>query len=133
MNLSLGQKQEIFAGLLPQLITRAYEMGLRVRLKELLRAPVQAEWYATHCAVCKKEEPFHAYADHEFKAIGIKNSLHCDGLALDLVLFLDGEPLWSTESYRELGEYWESLHELCYWGGHFGDGGHFSFMDGGRK
>ncbi len=35
MALTVGQKQEIFAGLLPQLITRAYELGFRVRLKEL--------------------------------------------------------------------------------------------------
>jgi len=133
MALSVGQKQEIFAGLLPQLITRAYEMGFRVRLKELLRAPEQAEYYATHCGRCKKEEVFHANEGHDFKAIGIRNSLHCRGLAIDLVLFRDGKPLWATERYRKLGEFWEDLHDLTAWGGRFGDGGHFSFMHGGKR
>jgi hypothetical protein len=134
MALTLGQKQEIFAGLLPQLITRAYELGFRVRLKELLRAPEQAEYNATHCGRCKKEEAFHAHAGHDFKAIGIKNSLHCSGLALDLVLFRKGKPLWASKHYQDLGEYWESLRpELCRWGGRFSDGGHFSITHGGRS
>jgi hypothetical protein len=133
MALTLGQKQEIFAGLLPQLIVRAYELGFRVRLKELLRAIEQAEYNATHCGRCKKEEAFHAHADHGFKAIGIRDSLHCIGLAIDLVLFRKGKPLWASKHYRELGEYWESLHELCRWGGRFGDGMHFSFAHGGRQ
>ena len=132
--MTLGQKQELFAGLLPQLITRAYEMGFRVRLQELRRGKEQAEYNATHCGFCKKEEIRHGRnVDHEFKAIGIKNSLHCDGLALDLVLFRDGKPLWATKRYRELGEYWEALHELCAWGGRFDDGGHFSIMHKGRR
>jgi hypothetical protein len=133
MTLTLGQKQEIFAGLLPDLITRAYEMGFRVRLKELYRAPEQAEYNATHCARCKKEEVTHAHAGHDFKPIGIRNSLHCSGLALDLVLFRDGKPLWATKHYRELGMYWEDLHSLTCWGGRFGDGMHFSITHGGRE
>jgi len=133
MSLTVGHKQEIFAGLLPQLITRAYEMGFRVRLKELYRAPEQAEYNATHCGRCKKEEVTHAHADHDFKPIGIRNSLHCIGLALDLVLFRGGKPLWATEHYRDLGSYWEDLHALTCWGGRFGDGGHFSITHGGRK
>jgi hypothetical protein len=133
MALTLGAKQEIFAGLLPQLITRAYELGFRVRLKELYRAPEQAEYNATHCGKCKKEEVFHAHEGHDFKAIGIRNSLHCSGLALDLVLFRDGKPLWASKHYRDLGEYWEALHELCCWGGRFSDGGHFSITHGGRQ
>jgi hypothetical protein len=141
MALTLGAKQEIFAGLLPQLITRAYELGFRVRLKELLRAPEQAEYNATHCGTCKKRAAAHSGKGHDFHAIGIRNSLHCEGLALDLVLFRDGRPLWATERYRELGEYWESLHELTYWGGRTGkigdrlrrDGGHFAMTHRGRQ
>jgi hypothetical protein len=113
MALTLGQKQEIFAGFLPQLITRAYELGFRVRLKELYRPPEMAEIYAK-------------------RGTGIANSLHCDSLAIDLVLFRNGRPLWATERYRDLGEYWESLHDLNRWGGSFGDGGHFSLTHGGR-
>ena len=133
MALTLGQKQEIFAGLLPQLITHAYELGFRVRLKELLRGEQQAEYYATHCARCGKSDTA-VHSGHDFKAIGIRNSLHCDGLAIDLVLFRDGRPLWATERYRKLGEYWESLRPgLCRWGGRFSDGGHFSITHGDRS
>lgn len=131
---TIGEKQEIFAGLLSQLIVHAYELGFRVRLQELKRGEQQAEYNATHCGSCKKESVFHVHADHEFKAIGIRNSLHCDGLAIDLVLFRDGEPQWSTDRYRDLGDYWESLNpELCYWGGRFGDGHHFSIPHNGVK
>jgi hypothetical protein len=54
-------------------------------------------------------------------------SLHYEGCAGDLLLYYKGEYLKSTEEYRKLGEYWESLHKDCKWGGHWGDGNHFSF------
>ena len=53
-------------------------------------------------------------------------------LAVDLLLFRDGDYLTDSESYRELGEWWEQQHELCRWGGRFSrpDGGHFSLQHG---
>ena len=73
--------------------------------------------------------------DHAFVAIGIENSLHCDGLALDLIVKKDGEILWTTPGYEELGEYWKTLDPLCCWGGDFEheDGGHISITHGGRR
>lgn len=71
----------------------------------------------------------------------MKKSLHFDGLAIDVDLNdKDGNYLNKTEDHREFGEYWESLHPLCYWGGdgkkvdglkH--DGNHYSFSIDGRK
>ena len=139
---ALGPKQELFARLLPRLIDKAHELGYAVRLKELQRGKQQAEWNAKHCRICGDSRKGHAtQADHIFKPIGIENSLHCDGLAIDLVLFKQGAPIWDTEVYRKLGEYWESLDELAYWGGATAkvgdrlshDGGHFSITDGGRQ
>ena len=113
---SVLQKQFLFAALLPELIRHALEHSLTVSLKELLRTDEQAAIYAA-------------------QGKGIKNSLHRKGLAIDLILFKGGKPLWDTESYRFLGEFWESLHPLCCWGGHFRrrDAYHFSITHGGVK
>jgi len=111
---TLGKKQELFASLLPVLLNHAHTLGYQVRLRELWRTKEQAEWNARDGS-------------------GIVNSLHCKGLAIDLVLFRDLKMMRKTESYRQLGEFWEDIHDLTAWGGRFGDGGHFSIMHGGVK
>lgn len=71
----------------------------------------------------------------------MKNSLHYDGLAMDIDLCdADGQYLRDSESHRKYGEFWESLHELCFWGGDGkkkdglkNDGNHYSITDAGRK
>ena len=65
------------------------------------------------------------------KARGIRASLHCDRLAIDLV-FRDehGDVIACPSS---LGDWWEKQHPLARWGGRFGDPPHFSFEFGGRK
>jgi hypothetical protein len=112
--MKLGEKQELFAQLLPRLLDKAHQLGYRVRLKELLRTPEMAQIYAE-------------------QGKGIANSLHTKGLAIDLILFRDGQPLWSSVDYTELGEFWEGIHPLCRWGGRFNDGCHFSLEHGGVK
>ena len=130
----LGAKQELFARLLPKLISQAHRLGYQVRLKEIYRFPEQAKYNSTHCGKCKKTKNAHKRIEsHAFRAIGILNSLHCKGLAIDMVLFKDGKPQWSSSSYKKLGVWWENLHELCCWGGRFSDGGHFSLTHGGKK
>lgn len=62
---------------------------------------------------------------------GAANSCHKIRLALDLNLFRDGKYLTSTEDYRPLGEFWESIGGT--WGGRFSDGNHFSLEHDGRK
>jgi len=61
------------------------------------------------------------------------NSLHYDGLAVDIDLTKGGQYLSRTEDHRQFGEYWEGLNPLCCWGGRFGDGNHYSVTMGGRK
>jgi hypothetical protein len=63
----------------------------------------------------------------------MKNSLHYEGLAVDIDLFKDGRYLVSTEDHRQFGEYWESLDSECAWGGRFKDGNHYSISFQGRK
>ncbi len=112
--MTLGQKQELFARLLPFLFFKALMLGYQIRPKELQRSREQAR-------------------RNEASGTGIANSLHCDCLAIDLVLFKDGQPCWGSEDYTELGEFWESLHELASNGRDFNDGGHFSIRHGGRR
>ena len=69
------------------------------------------------------------------------NSLHFDGLAIDIDLFKpDGTYCDKTEDHKQFGDYWESLHELTFWGGNGikedglkYDGNHYSITMGGRK
>jgi hypothetical protein len=70
----------------------------------------------------------------------MKNSLHYDGLAVDIDLFKDGVYLASTEDHKPFGDYWESLHEDTFWGGNGikpdglkYDGNHYSVTYQGKK
>lgn len=139
MNLPLGKKQELFARLQPLLFIYAQQiLGFEIRPKELLRDRKIAKWNSEHCRECEGTEDAEQHPiDHDFVAIGIEDSLHCDGLAIDIILSKNGEIQWSSELYKDLGEYWKSLHELCCWGGDFAppkqDGGHFSVTHNNRK
>jgi len=139
--MTLGEKQELFAQLLVPLLTKAHTLGFGVRIKEVYRAPEQCHYNATHCGECGKEDFLHVNQTHPFTPIGIEHSLHGDGLAVDLILTHDQVPIWRVEDYRELGEFWESLDPLCYWGGPTQkdgdrlkrDGVHFSITHNGKQ
>jgi hypothetical protein len=115
--MTLGQKQRLFARLLPRLLDFAHAQGYEVSFGEFWRSPETAAAYARD-------------------GRGIANSLHVDRLAADLNLFRNGTYLTDTSDHLPLGEYWESLHHLCCWGGRFRprpDGNHYSLEHGGRK
>lgn len=59
---------------------------------------------------------------------GSKTSMHISRLAIDLMLFRDGEYLTDSADYKPAGEYWKSLDKANCWGGDFHqpDGNHFS-------
>ena len=63
----------------------------------------------------------------------MKNSLHYDGLAMDIDLTKDGTYLASGAEHLPYGILWESLHPDCKWGGRFKDANHYSITMGGRK
>lgn len=113
--MTLGQKQRLFASLIPKLINRAYETGYELTLGDAFRDP------RVHGVVGEK------------KGYGHPKSAHKNRLAIDLNLFKDGKFLESTESHAELGAYWESLHPDCRWGGRFNDGNHYSMEWDGVK
>lgn len=112
-NESLSAKQQRFTYMIGQLIHFAYEQaGYSLTFGEAYRTAEQAEIYAK-------------------SGKGIKNSVHCDRLAVDFNLFINGVYQTSTSAYKLLGEYWESLGGT--WGGRFNDGNHFSLEHNGRK
>ena len=117
MALSLRAKQSIFARLVARLLDQATLRGYDVTLGEAWRS---------------KEEAARLAAAGK----GIKNSLHCLRLAIDLNLFKEGKYLTTPAEYRALGVWWEgqsTVDVVCAWGGRFGDANHFSVAHGGRK
>jgi hypothetical protein len=120
--MKLGDKQRLFARMLPRLIDKAYDLGYEITLGEAWRSPETAAMYAE-------------------QGKGIRFSLHGTRLAIDLNLFKDGTYLTATEDHRTLGEWWEDQSFTaedgtridCCWGGRFGDGNHYSIAHGGRK
>lgn len=121
--MTLGEKQRLFAKLVAELILWAYDNDFEVTFGEATRPDWVAEIYAQ-------------------QGKGIRNTLHALRLAIDLNLFIDtseggDEDVYqpNSEAYLPLGEYWESLHPLCRWGGRFSrpDGNHFSMEHEGVK
>lgn len=98
--MTLREKQSLFARLVADLIVFAYEHGYELTFGDAYRAD---------------------YVKH-----GHPRSLHKKRLAIDLNLFKNGKYLTETKDHHPLGEYWESLHPLCRWGGRFADGNHYS-------
>lgn len=118
--MTLLEMQVAFTRMVPRLIDFCFTNNYEVVLGEAYRPRETAQIYAA-------------------QGRGIKDSLHTDKLAIDLVLFINGNPLTQTESYRPIGEFWETLsHDAIRtcWGGRFNtlpDGGHFSVEWEGRK
>lgn len=113
--MTLVEARVLFTMLTSTLPIKAAALGLGLAWGECLRPPAVAKYYAA-------------------TGQGEEHSAHLNGLAVDTVLYKDGEPLKKTEEYAELGEWWKSLHPLCRWGGDFKtrkDGNHFSLEYGG--
>jgi len=110
----LRELQEIFALNVASLINRIFLRGYTCTLGEALRPSAMAKIYAKQ----KK---------------GIRKSLHCIKLAIDINLFLNGRYLSSSEAHREFGEFWEELHSNNRWGGRYDDGNHYEMLLKARK
>lgn len=110
------QQQSEFVWLLAKLFDFARANGMELTLGEAWRTPEQAALNAK-------------------KGSGISNSLHIERLAIDLNLFVGGVFIDSSVGHARLGEYWESLHPRCRWGGRFKrpDGNHYSFSPDGVR
>lgn len=139
--MTLGQKQRLFVLLENRWVTWVLARGYELTHGECLRSDEQAEinalGYTGRVRLCETIKPFFPVLAEKIlnngKNSGIRNSLHEEKLAADWNLFKDGAYLSRTEDWKEVGEYWETLHPLCRWGGRFGDGNHISLEHNGRK
>ncbi len=105
--MKLGERQELFSQLIAKLVLRMYDMGYRVRVGDFAAKP---------------RSPL----EHK------ENSLHYDKCAADLNLFKDGKWLKETKDHAAFGDYWESLHPNCTWGGRWSDGNHYQLSENPR-
>lgn len=112
--MTLGEKQRLFGRLFGELLVHIYLHGYEVSLDWGYRPPEVAAYYASI-------------------GVGIRSSLHTLKLAEDINLFKDGVWLRATEDHKPFGDWWKQQHELCRWGGDFGDGNHYSLEHEGRK
>ena len=104
-NLSLGNKRRAFSKMVALLIQYADLLGYETAID-----------YVKRCEDCP---------------VGHKNSLHKQGLAIDLHLYKDGIYLTSTQDHTPLGRFWESMGGTL--GGNFDDGNHYSITHGNMK
>lgn len=114
--MKLGQKQRLFSRLLAELVIWAYDNG-----------------YEFAQGDGKRDKRVFGEMG-EKKGYGSRNSNHKLKLAHDYDLFIDGKYMTTTEAHRPIGEKWESMHELCEWGGSGdrNDGNHYSMRHNGR-
>jgi len=111
--LTLGQKQRVFPTLVSQLIDFVYASGYEITFGDAYR------------------DPRVFGGQNVKKSYSAAKSAHKNRLAIDLNLFKNGVYLTRTEDHAFLGQRWEELGG--YWGGHFGDGNHYSLEHGGVK
>ena len=105
-----SEQQRLFTRLVGEFITWCYtQPGYELTFGETWRPPEMAKINAA-------------------KGVGIKNSLHIERLAIDLLLWLNGVLQEDSAVYKTMGDKWKTMHELCRWGGDFKrpDGDHFS-------
>lgn len=105
--MKIGERQRLLTRLLPRLLDKAHELGFELTMGDGYR------------------DPRVFGMPGESKGYGSIWSGHKLRLAVDLNLFRDGKYLTRTEDHKPLGEFWESLHPECRWGGRFEDGNHY--------
>jgi hypothetical protein len=110
--LQLGKRQELFATLVPSLLTKAFELGFQVRIGDCFRDP-----------------RVHGAYGEDGGTYSSVNSEHKNKCAVDLNLFKDGVYLTTTADHKELGEWWDKQHTHTRWGGHYDDANHYEVID----
>ena len=110
--MTLREKQSLFARLLPRLLLHAEILG------PLGYETTIGKVFETRASA---------------RARGSPNSNHPLKIAADVNLFIGGTYQRSTKAHEPMGIFWESLHELCRWGGRFDDGNHYSLEHRGHR
>lgn len=101
--MTLLEKQKEFPLLQIKFFSTLHYKGYQWTVADVYRSPECAALYAT-------------------KGLGIKDSLHCLKLAMDLNFYKGTDWLVDISDYREAGLLWESYTNpdiSCFWGGLF--------------
>lgn len=141
MELTLGQKQELFSRLLGRLLMYIYSSGYSVRMGECQRTELQSainsysptqKWNLANI-LNNSGYPELSTILKANPSTGIRRSLHLLKLAADLNIFKQGKPA-SLSEYKQFGDFWKNLDPMARWGGDFpGDIYHFSVEHEGIK
>jgi hypothetical protein len=137
----LLQKQFLFARDLGGLLAHANVLGFKVTVGEVSRSDEQAEINALGFSgrkqlaqLIERQFPLLAKKIANNRGNGIRNSVHCQRLAVDLQLFTpDGKWIQEVYAYQLLGEWWEAQGPDHHWGGRWGDTPHYSIEHEGAK
>ena len=108
-SMTLLESQQYFAQDVIKLLIYIHNQGYKFTFGEAMRSPEQAAIYAA-------------------QGKGIKNSLHCKRLAIDINIFDEhGNFLSDSQDHAIFGKYWESLFSANRWGRRFKrvDGNHY--------
>lgn len=121
--LSLRQKQSLFARLLGELLVWIYAQGWEVTLAD-----------GSIDRVRKVEAAGKTFTGTD--RVHMPGSLHYVRLAQDLNLFVDGRLVadGGHPAWQAIGARWKGQHELCAWGGDFAsvDSNHVSLRHDGK-
>lgn len=127
-------KQFRFSRAVVRLIDYAHSLGYEVTIGEVYRSDEQAE---IHAMGFQGREALASLVDRAFPLLakkirnnrgnGIRNSVHCSRLAIDLQLFnQQGQWLQEPYPYSLLADFWEALDKDHCAGIRWGDTPHFS-------
>lgn len=120
----MKEKQFIFIQNVAKLITWAFEKGYQLTIGEALRTQDQQLLYFEGLTPVKTGG--HVILAKTNRKTQTLASKHLDKLAIDLNLFINGVYRTDKESYKELAEYWKSLHHENVSGYDWGwDANHF--------
>jgi hypothetical protein len=116
--MKLGEKQHLFAQLLPNLLVfvneLAAENGWSVRLGDLFRDSRAHGEYGEKVGYAASK------SNHKLK------------IAIDINIVVNND--LPASAHDKIGKFWKSLHPLCEWGGEPGrhDANHYSLNHDGR-
>jgi len=129
--MTLGEKQQLFVELEHKWVAYALQQGYKLRHGEGRIAALGADGTSGRKADEVGTGRRVRVEDREH----MQKGAHYTGIGADWNLFVDGQWLvtGNEPEWLNLGAYWESLHELCRWGGRFGDANHISLEHEGRK
>lgn len=122
--MGLGDLQRKFTFNLALLVKYTYAQGFALTYGDAYRDPLLAKLNSGIYGLIERGTNKITWLSRR----GAKNSLHISRLAVDFNLFRDGKYLTTTDAHRELGRYWEGLHDLNRWGGRFNDGNHYEMV-----